>query len=254
MRFNDSDHTYFNEEGIQYTSATQFVKKFVKPFEKEKKAKAYAKKHKKNWEEVVAEWEKLGSDSMTKGTAYHKLKEQELLDLGKVLIEDEEHEIFSTEWEGDVKISESLKLEPGVYPELIVWSDRYKIAGQVDYVEVTKSGVLNIIDYKTSKEIKTRGFENWNKTRQMLFFPLNNLEDCNFNHYALQINLYAFCIRQHNRNLELGEMKIQHVVCDYNEETKEVTVKEIVNYIVPNLQDEIKMALEYFKEKQEFTV
>lgn len=251
MRFNEQNHTYINDEGVLYTSATTFVKKFVPPFERDKIATKFAKKNKRTVEDVLAEWKKISDDALRKGTAYHKLKEEELLGTEGVIIEDELHEIFPSTWEGEMKVAKTLKLEPGIYPELIMWSDRYQIAGQGDYIEITKSGKINITDYKTSREIKLKAFQKWDGTKQMMNFPFNSFEDCNFNHYVIQINLYAFLIKQHNRNLKIGDLKIEHVVCEFNEETGQVEVKEVVPYKIPNIQEEIKVGLEYYKQKQE---
>lgn len=253
MIFNYLDHTYTNNKGEKYTSATQFVKKFVKPFERDKKAAAFAKKNKRQVEDVIADWEKASSDAIRKGSAYHSLKEEQLLNLDSIIIDDYEHKIYASEWdtEGATKIARPLKLEPGIYPELILWSDRYKIAGQADYIEITKSGKINITDYKTSKEIKKSGFKRWDGSVEKMLYPLNNLEDCNFNHYCIQINLYAFLLKQHNRQLKIGDLKVEHVVCDYDEETDKVEIKEVNTHIVPYMQDEVKLALDYFKQKQE---
>lgn len=249
MIFKESNHTYTSVDGINYISGTSFIKKFCKPFDRIKIGTKYAKKNKKTLEEVLAEWEKLGSEAIKKGMAFHKMKETELLDLNDMIIEDEVHNIYPPEYIGGDKINNSLKLEPGVYPELIVWSDRYHIAGQADYVEITKSGKINIKDYKTSKEIKTESFADWKGQHQMMNFPFNNLQDCNFNHYALQLNLYAYLIKSHNRDLEIGTLIIEHIIGDYNEETNTFEIKEIIQYPVPNLQDEIKIGLEYWKNK-----
>lgn len=248
MNFSEVDHIYYNDEGVNYQSATSLIKKYSKPFEREKIAAKYAKKNKKTVKEVLEEWTKLGDEAVQKGTAYHKMKETELLGKESCIIEDDEHLVHKNDWEENgIKIRKSLKLEPGVYPELIVWSDRYTIAGQADYVEITKSNKINIKDYKTSKEIKTKAYEKWDGTREMMKFPVNNLEDCNFSHYSLQINLYAFLIRQYNRNLKIGKLQIEHIIGDYNLDTKEFELKQSVIYDIPDMQDEIRVLLEYHK-------
>jgi hypothetical protein len=245
MKFNAINHTYINDEGEHYVSGTALIKKYAKPFDKQKIAAKYAKKNKRKVEEVLEEWEKLGSEAIAKGTAYHKIKEDELLTQSHILIEDDEHIIFKPVWEDSFKVNNISKLEPGIYPELIVWSDRYKIAGQADYVEITKKGTINIKDYKTSKEIKMNSYEKWDGTKEMMKFPLNDFEDCNFNHYCLQLNLYAFLIKQHNRNLSIGNLTIEHILGDY--ENSQFSLKDIVRYEVPNLQDHIRVLLEYNK-------
>lgn len=247
MKFHEGKHIYFNDEGEHYTSGTALIKKFCKPFERDKIAAKFAKKNKRTIQDVLDEWKKLGDDAIKKGIAFHKLKENELSGLTSVLIEQEEHPVFQASWEDGLKINNLVKLEPGIYPELIVWSDKYKIAGQADYVEITKTGKINIKDYKTSKEIKLQSFRKWDGTPDMMKFPLTNLEDCNFNHYALQLNLYAFLIRQHNRNLEIGKLTVEHILGDYDGETDIFSLKETIEFDMPNLQDEIRVILEYFK-------
>ena len=250
MKFIEQDHIYVNDEGEVYSSATSFIKTFCHPFEKQKIATKFAKKHKRTVEDVIAEWEKAGADAIKKGTAFHKIKEDELLALNNVVIEGEDHEVFASQWDNGVKTVDKLSLEPGIYPELIVWSDKYQIAGQADYIEITKGGKINILDYKTSKEIKMKGFEKWDGTVQKMLFPLQNLDDCNFNHYSLQINLYAFLVKNHNRNLEIGKLTIQHIAGEYDESEDKFTITNIVDYPVPNMQKEIKIVLDYWNHKK----
>lgn len=247
MRFNEEHHSYINDDGEVYTSATSFIKRFAKPFERIKIATKFAKKHKRTVADVLEEWDKAGSDAIKKGLFFHKMKEDELLAQQNILIDEEEHTIWPSKYDGLDKITTSQKLDPGVYPELCVWSDNYQIAGQADYVEITKKGKINIEDYKTSKEIKKKGFENWDGTIQKMQFPLHSLDDCNFSHYSLQLNLYAFLIKQQNRNLKIGNLKIRHIVGEVNEETNNFEIKQIIDHKVPDLQKEVKIALEYYK-------
>lgn len=247
MKFNEHNHTYFNDKDEQYISGTSLIKMFCKPFDREKIATKYAKKHKKSIQDVLDEWDKAGKDAIKKGIAFHSIKEKELNEKPSILIDDEEHPIVRANWEGDVKLNVISKLEPGIYPELLVWSDKYKVAGQADYVEVTKKGFININDYKTSKEIKKNSSKSWDGRPDMLKTPLNYLEDCNFVHYCLQINLYAFLIKQHNRNLKINKMSIEHIIGDYNEETNLFSIKESISYKVPNMQNDVKILLDHYK-------
>ena len=63
---------------------------------------------------------------------------------------------------------------------------------------------------------------------------------------TLQLNLYAFMIKQHNRNLEIGNLAIQHVIGEIDENDVFV-INESMRYDVPNLQKEAKIVLEYHK-------
>lgn len=250
MKFNELDHTYFNDDGELYVSGTSLIKKFCKPFERMKIATRYAKKHKRKVQDVLDEWDKTSKDAITKGVAFHKMKEDELSEKLHITLEDEEHDIFKANWHEGLKINDNLKLESGVYPELIVWSDKYQIAGQADYVEITKKGYINIQDYKTSKEIKKNSYEKWDGSKEMMYFPVHNLEDCNFNHYSLQLNLYAFLIKQHNRNLKIGKLSIEHIIGDFNEDTNSFSNVKVIPYKVPDMQLEIKILLEYYKNQK----
>lgn len=249
MKFDSANHSYRNENEEFYLSATAFIKKFHKPFERDKMAAKTAKKQKKTIEEVIAEWERIGQEAVKKGISFHKVKEDELMGQTTIVVNDIEYTVYPATFEQDVKIETRKHLDPGVYPELIVWSDRYKIAGQADYVEVTKDNKINIRDYKTSKEIKLSGWEKWDGTREKMFFPLNHLDDCNFNHYCLQLNLYAFLIKQHNRHLDIGSMFIEHIKGEYNPETDSFKLVEIIPYEIPDLQKDVKVTLEFYKNK-----
>jgi hypothetical protein len=250
MKFNDKYHTY-TKDNKKYTSVTTFVKGYAKPFDKINVAIKYAKKHKREVEDVIAEWDKISKDALEKGTHYHKLKEDFLINSPCIPIDGEDHLVHPTDWLEDEKVAiPILNLEPGIYPELIIWSDRYKLAGQADRVEITKSGKINIRDYKTSKEIKLNGFKKWDGTVDKMIFPLNDLEDCNFNHYAIQLNTYMYMLKLQNRKLEIGKMIVEHVICEFDGENLEV--KEVIEYEIPNLQTEVKLALEHFKSKQEW--
>ena len=44
-----------------------------------------------------------------------------------------------------------------------------------------------------------------------MFNPVSNLDDCNLNHYNLQLSLYAYIIKKHNPKLKIGKLTIQHV-------------------------------------------
>lgn len=247
MKFNEQDHIYYNDDGEVFLGSTSFIKRFCKPFDKQKIAAKYAKKHKRTVKDVLDEWEKKSSDAIVKGLAFHKMKEDQLNNKIHLLIEDEDHPIVKASWINGVKINDTLKLDPGVYPELIVWSDKYGIAGQADYVEITKKGYININDYKTSAEIKKEGYRKWDGSVDTMQFPLHNLQDCNFIHYSLQLNLYAFLIKQHNRKLKIGKMTVEHIKGDFNETTGTFSNIHSEFHTVPDMQDDVKILLEYYR-------
>ena len=90
-----------------------------------------------------------------------------------------------------VKIASDQKLEPGVYPEHLAYLKSAAICGQADLVTIV-NGKVNITDYKTNKEIKEKGFTNWEGITSKMYKPLSHLDDCNLNHYNIQLSIYMY--------------------------------------------------------------
>jgi len=124
------------------------------------------------------------------------------------------------------------------------------ICGQSDLVEVVNNKV-NIIDYKTNKEIKTESFKDWEGISKKMLNPIAHLDDCNFVHYSLQLSIYMYIILKHNPKLQPGKMFLHHIVFEeegkdkygnpitkYSEQGDPI-VKEVTPIEVPYLKDEV---------------
>ena len=132
------------------------------------------------------------------------------------------------------------------------------LCGQADRVEVI-NGIVDIYDYKTNKEIKATGYTNWEGITDKMLHPVANLDDCNLNHYALQLSLYMYMILKHNPKLKPGKMIIEHIVFKeagkdaYDnrvvlyDEMGEPVVDEIVKYEVPYLKAEVINIINHLK-------
>jgi hypothetical protein len=133
------------------------------------------------------------------------------------------------------------------------------ICGQSDLVEVV-NGKVNIIDYKTNKEIKMKGFTNWEGITEKMLLPVNSLDDCHFNHYALQLSIYMYIILKHNPKLKPGKIFIHHVKFEIEkednwgypigkkDESGNPIVKEIIVIPIPYLVDEVQSVIHYMKD------
>lgn len=75
--------------------------------------------------------------------------------------------------------------------EWMIYSTDHQIAGSIDAIVKNHDGTFTIVDWKRSKEIKRTN------TYQKMKRPFNHLEDCNFNHYAFQLNLYRAIIQKY---------------------------------------------------------
>lgn len=253
MKFIDATHSYLNDNNEQYTSVTTLIKKYEPHKDWDEIAAKYAKKVKKSVEEVKAMWAQAGLDAVTKGTAFHNKMEALYNETGIWNTEGVDCVVHSSPIIDGIKKARSLKLDQGIYPELLVYSHNYKLAGQADLVEVVNNKI-NIKDYKTSKEIKKESHKHWRDGYEMMSFPLNNLMNSNFWHYSVQLNLYMAMLKAHNPNLKVGTMEILHVIHHENiihgkdlVEASKTEWDEVVTYKVPDLQKDVKKLLEHFK-------
>ena len=92
-----------------------------------------------------------------------------------------------------------------------------------------------------------------------MLVPLKHLEDCNFNHYQLQLSLYMYILLKHNPQLEPGTLEIHHVEFEKSGETKlgfpiyqldsdgDPIVKKLTIYECTYLKNEIKAMIDYSK-------
>ena len=74
------------------------------------------------------------------------------------------------------------------------------------------AGRSYIKTHNTNKEIKTEGYRNWEGITQRMKAPLSHLDDCDLNHYAVQLSMYMYIILKHNPKLKPGNMTIHHIL------------------------------------------
>lgn len=134
-----------------------------------------------------------------------------------------------------------LDLEKGVYPEFLVSlksSDGIlRVAGQIDLLIKDGNDII-IADYKTNKEIKKHSYFDKNKSsRIMMKYPLNNIEDCNFYHYSLQLSTYAYLLQQIKPELNIKKLMLIHI--DHDD--------KITEYTVDYLKNDVERMLKHYK-------
>ena len=149
-------------------------------------------------ENIKKSWEKEREDACFKGTKYHERKEEQAYNRGfEINPYTREKTITkikkSPPGNKTLPFKDLWELEDGYYPELIIWNDLYEIAGTADKVFIYTKGkkrYVDIDDFKTNKEIKKQN--NYQKMK----YPIEKLDDCNYNHYRLQISMYAWMLEQ----------------------------------------------------------
>ena len=218
LRFTPHDHSYTSispEDTTKWISVTSFIGNFKQPFDADKIAEKTSKSRKSKWygmtpEEIKQAWTNEALRATTLGTWYHNCRESDICSLETLERHGSTVPIFKPIEIDGTKFSPNQKLTDGVYPEHMVYLKSAGLCGQSDLVEVI-GGEVHITDYKTNKEIKTEGFTNWEGITTKMNSPVSHLDDCNVNHYALQLSLYMYIILKHNPRLKPGILTIHHI-------------------------------------------
>ena len=147
-------------------------------------------------EEVKAMWHRNGQVASNRGTLLHYHAEQHL---NNRLVSPPHSVEF-----GQFLVYERDEICAGGYvpwrTEFSMFSEEMRIAGQADLIAYNeRTGTYAIFDWKCSKEISYHNRFNNMKP------PLSHLTGCNFNKYALQLNIYKY-ILESEYGLTIEEM------------------------------------------------
>lgn len=255
--FKPEHHEYVSieEENIDWTSVTSVISHFKPKFDAEAQAIKSAKNRKSKWygmtpSDIKQAWVNEAKRATDLGSWYHDQRESDLCMLETINVAGNILPIFKPDVREGVKYAPSQKLSEGIYPEHMVYLKSAGICGQSDLVQVY-DGKVYITDYKTNKEIKTEGFKNWEGIVSKMSGPVAHLDDCNLNHYALQLSLYMYIILKHNPKLKYGGLTIHHIQFEEAGRDKfdnpitardqygDPILKDIVIYNLPYLKFEV---------------
>lgn len=245
IKFDPTQHKYTDETGAEYISATTLIKKFCEPFEDLVVATRYAEKNGETPEYWLNKWAEKRDASCFKGSRFHKMKEDVVSGRGiEVRGFGEIFEVRNHELEF-MKGSLIENLPDGVYLEMPLWNETYKVSGTPDKAIVDRKDFpyVDIDDYKTNEEIKLKSFQFKSGKFKMMLGPLRHLMDCNYTHYCLQLSLYAYmyeCFGYKPR-----KMQILHYNVDPMGEP--IDPKPTV-YEVPYLKKEVLLMLEHLRQ------
>ena len=274
--YSDEEHVYINKkDNSRYISVTTLINKYSEEFDEDfwssykaleeimdgdtfsilKKALLATKKFNpkilKKFQideelftqkkaEIIAQYNATRNEACEHGTTEHLRKE--LSFYGKHNFDFDRYGYKDLSGEYDCKKNYyELDLERGVYPEfLIAVTSRdgiLKVSGQIDCL-IKNGNEITILDWKTNKEIKKESFYNRStKQHQMMKFPLNNIQDSNYWHYALQLSLYAYLLQTLHPEFIIKGLKLIHI----DREQKET------EYEVPYLKDDVERMLKHYK-------
>ena len=218
--FEPTTHSYKSIDSTDstiWTSVTTLLGHLKQPFDSNAIAKKSAASKKSKWygmsqEKIQEAWKRESDRACTLGNWYHDQREQDITSCVVINRHDVELPVIRPMHdEAGLKVAPNQKLIEGIYPEHMVYLRSAGICGQSDLVEVA-NGLVHITDYKTNKEIKTESFKNWEGISQKMLPPVSHLDDCNLNHYNLQLSIYMFMILKHNPTLKPGDLIIHHIL------------------------------------------
>jgi hypothetical protein len=256
--FKAQDHSYTSidpNEQIDWISVTTFVNQFKQGFDAPAQALKSSRNKRSKWynlsvPKILEAWESEGKRATDLGTWYHNEREKDLMAHETIVRSGVAIPIIKPLYDGDHKTAPDQKLVEGIYPEHFVYLKSAGICGQSDRVEVVKDTV-HIIDYKTNKEIKKESFKNYQGISQRMSGPCAHLDDCNFNHYSLQLSVYIYIILKHNPRYKPGKLELHHITFeeqgtdDYGypiairDANGNPIVKDITSFEVPYLKTEV---------------
>ena len=227
--FDEKDHKYFVKDQ-ELLSVTKFKGSFFPAFDKEKVARAYAKKHGLAVGDVLDDWEAKGEVGRDKGHLLHSYAESCFILPGTDEVPESLEPLARAI---DIATTQLLKKYTFLAAEKIVFSTTLGLAGQIDLLmqenpyNGDKADVI-ILDWKTDKAIEKENV--WRRALP----PIEHLDDCNFSEYGIQLNIYERIMRE-------GAYFPESIV--YRKGLIHLTDKGPVWYKVPDLQEEVERLL-----------
>ncbi|MFI5218247.1 MAG: hypothetical protein ACHQNT_02075 [Bacteroidia bacterium] len=186
IKFFPIPHIYLIDDNPRTISASTLVKRFFQDFDDDYWAAYKAQQQGRTAQQLKDEWETNRQQSANLGTRLH-------LDIEKYFDSDKkikptnkrEFEFFLDFY--DTHLS-GLKL---YRTEWRIFDDFIYVAGTADMIFKKDDGTYAIYDWKRSKDIKEyNGFNSG-------IGVCSDLDDCNYNHYCLQLNIYKKILEDH---------------------------------------------------------
>jgi len=190
LKFDPVKHEYSLGDTI-LTGVTDCIKSFFEPFDRIYWAEYVANRDGKTTEGVLDEWQ----EKRMQGDKVHKLIQD--------YINGKQNEDYPNEVLKAIYFLQSLQDVKEITSEKIVYSIEWEIAGTIDVVIETSKGVI-LLDWKTTKNLRMDNSYRRAKS------PISHLDDCNYNLYALQLNLYKSIFEQQfgKKVIEIGFVKL----------------------------------------------
>lgn len=235
IKFDEKNHIYFID-GIAYDiSVTGFIKSFFEEFDTD----SVIQKNYEKWQtdenskyygfsvnEIKSIWKKNALEASKLGSKLHKDIE--------AFYNNVEYNNDSVEFNFFLNLNDRLKEKYIPYrTEWMIFDEEIKLAGSVDMCYTDDSDNFYLFDWKRSKHIKKDNHFRNGK------YPLNHIDDTNYWHYSLQLNVYKYILEK-NYSKNISSMYL--VILHSNQDNYKVIS-------VPDLSAEINLMFENRIEK-----
>lgn len=258
ITFHESTHSY-TVDGIKnsHVSCTTLVKQYTPVFEADRIIDRMQRG--KNWNEthgyygmskqaIKDKWEATGKESQVEGTKLHKQIERFYNGMDvKQYSDDTKHTpefAMFLKFHADV----SNMFIPVVAEKMMFADvDKERICGQADMIFRKVDGTHCLVDWKRVKKIdKTNGF------RSKMLAPWEHLDNCNFNHYSLQLNIYRYMLQKYyNFNITQLLLVVLHPInTAYKIVTVSIMEKEVSDLlehrkVKPLYSEKVKQGVQF---------
>ena len=172
---------------FHFSSVTEFIHHFFEKFDQvgiaQKLINTHPKYSGKTVDEVIKEWGK----GAIRGTIVHNELEAFIKEN---ITPEHEMSIIGAEW-----IKEKQKDPDNTFfSEVIIYSKELGIAGTIDVLVYNKKqDAYHLVDWKTNKRIDKTSY----KKKIGILNSTKHMQDCNFNHYSLQLSFYRYILERY---------------------------------------------------------
>ena len=212
LDFDEDKHVYFVDNKPLKASVSKLIKQFYKPFLSKKKAKEIVQGNLQTGSinkysgmserEILAQWKEINEEALERGNRVHEFGERYPFNKKLKPICNQEKAVVKF-WE---------ELPSHIYPVMLEYRMYHfdkMFGGTADIILFdTKKGQYIIADYKTNNDL----FKNY-KEKKMLN-PFEDLLDCPFSHYELQLSYYQIMLEQ--ISVKVDKRIIIHLLKDGN--------------------------------------
>ena len=227
LKFYEKSHKYKIGK-TTLTSVTTFIGKFFEPFDAKGIARKLArfpinKERKHGVRYFLKDW---------KEAAEHGTRTHEMLELAidpaateePISKENRDWNKFKQGMDWWEEYNKNTDVENSMC-ELRIYNEELLLAGTIDLMVVHKDMSISLIDWKTNKAIKKTGYHH-----KRAFVPIEDLHDCNYNKYTLQLSLYAYMMER--AGYTIRDLIIVHLMEDKSKEYKVEYKKEIIKKLL----------------------